>query len=167
MLCVRVHGCDPGRVSDGSRLALYSKLSPSIKCPSSIFFWQHVMCFVLCSYLFVVFFFFNALVGGLYYCRCSSEIFSCPADHAPEWQPRILPGMVEARSVNVKLVRSPFLTSHKWRGLLYPPGVWFADVMTSFSGSTFVLLCFVFSLYALVETAALRSIALFELQAPR
>ena len=29
-------------------------------------------------------------------------IFSCPADHVPDWQPRILLGMVEARSVNVK-----------------------------------------------------------------
>ena len=29
-------------------------------------------------------------------------IFLCPADHVPDWQPRILLGMVEARSVNVK-----------------------------------------------------------------
>ena len=28
--------------------------------------------------------------------------FSCPADHVPDCQPRILLGMVEARSVNVK-----------------------------------------------------------------
>ena len=27
-------------------------------------------------------------------------IFFCPADHVPDWQPRILLGMVEARSVN-------------------------------------------------------------------
>ena len=27
---------------------------------------------------------------------------------------------------------------------LYSPGVWFADAMTSFSGVTFVLFCFVF-----------------------
>ena len=27
---------------------------------------------------------------------------------------------------------------------LYPPGVWFTDAMTSFSGVTFVLFCFVF-----------------------
>ena len=26
----------------------------------------------------------------------------CPADHVPDWQPRIVLGMVEARSVNVK-----------------------------------------------------------------
>ena len=29
-------------------------------------------------------------------------IFFCPADHVSDWQPRILLGMVEARSVNVK-----------------------------------------------------------------
>ena len=28
--------------------------------------------------------------------------FFCPADHVSDWQPRILLGMVEARSVNVK-----------------------------------------------------------------
>ena len=38
MLRVWVHGCDPGRVPDGSRLALRQTLS--IKCPSSIFFWH-------------------------------------------------------------------------------------------------------------------------------
>ena len=29
-------------------------------------------------------------------------IFFCPADHVPDWQPRVLLGMVEARSVNVE-----------------------------------------------------------------
>ena len=29
-------------------------------------------------------------------------IFVSPADHAPDWQPRILLGIVEARSINVK-----------------------------------------------------------------
>ena len=29
-------------------------------------------------------------------------IFFCPADHVPDWQPRVLLGMVEARSLNVK-----------------------------------------------------------------
>ena len=32
-------------------------------------------------------------------------IFSCPADNVPDWQPRILLGMVEARSVNVMNTR--------------------------------------------------------------
>ena len=43
MLRVWVHGCDPGRVSDGSRLALCQTLS--IECPSSIFFWH--ACFAI------------------------------------------------------------------------------------------------------------------------
>ena len=37
MLCVWVHGCDPGRLSDGSRLVLYKTLY-NIECPSPIFF---------------------------------------------------------------------------------------------------------------------------------
>ena len=46
-----------------------------------------VFCFVLCSrWSFVD----------------ASLIFSCPEDHVPDWQPRILLGMVDARSVNVK-----------------------------------------------------------------
>ena len=36
-----LHGCDPGRVSDGSRLALYQ--THFIECPFSIFLW-HVLC---------------------------------------------------------------------------------------------------------------------------
>ena len=48
MLCVWVHGCDPERVSDGSRLALNQTLS--IECPSPIFFW-HVLCFIVPLFL--------------------------------------------------------------------------------------------------------------------
>ena len=89
MLCVWVHGCDPWRVSDGSRLALYQTLS--IKCPSSIFFRQHVLCvtvpfflsfFVLFLFLFcfcfcfvVVFVLFLFFMLSLELCRCSSDLF--------------------------------------------------------------------------------------------
>ena len=96
---VWVHGCDPGRVSDGSRLALSQTLS--IECPSSIFFW-HVYFAILVpfslSFLFVFFFcpHYWSLVD------VPLMISFCPADHAPDWQPRIVLGMVEARSVNVK-----------------------------------------------------------------
>ena len=94
-----VHGCEPGRVSDGSRLALCQTLS--IECPSSIFFWHVYFCYS-CSFLFVVF-----CVFVFFFCSHWSVvdvplIFFCPADHVPDWQPRILLGMVEARSVNVK-----------------------------------------------------------------
>ena len=98
-----MHGCDPGRVSDGSRLALYQTLS--IECPSSTFFFfsfflAGVFCY--CSFFFVVsvsfrFVFFCSLVGAFFF-----FFFFCPADHVPDWQPRILLGIVEARSVNVK-----------------------------------------------------------------
>ena len=76
MLRVWAHGCDTGRVSDGSRLALCQTLS--IECPSSIFFWHDVYFVILVpfSLLFLFVFFF-----------CSHWslvdvplIFFCPAD---------------------------------------------------------------------------------------
>ena len=56
-----------------------------------------------CSFLFVVF----VLFRSVFFCSRRSFvdvplIFFCPADHVPDWQPRLLLGMVEARSVNVK-----------------------------------------------------------------
>ena len=92
MLCVWVHGCDPGRVSDGSRLALpYTKLVLS----SALLLSFSGMCFVLlCSFLFDVFIWF------CFHSRWSfldvPLIFSCPAHHVPDWQPPTLLGMVEA-----------------------------------------------------------------------
>ena len=72
MLRLWVHGCDPGRVSDGSRLALCQTLS--IECPSSIFFW-HVYFAILVSFslsfLFVSVFLLLSLELG----RCSSDLF--------------------------------------------------------------------------------------------
>ena len=49
---------------------------------------------------------------------------------------------------------------------LYPPGIWFADVMTHFSGVTFVLFCFVF---VFTLSLKLRPIvqSFFDMQAPR
>ena len=93
-----VHGCDPGTVSDGSRLALYQTLS--IECPSSIFFW-HIFCYC-CSFLFVgsVLFRYVSFFSSRLSFVDIPLIFFCPADHVPDWQPRIYLGMVEARSVN-------------------------------------------------------------------
>ena len=100
MLRVWVHGCDPGRVPDGSRLVLCQTLS--IECPSSIFFW-HVYFAVLVPFsllflkkMFVFFFCSHWILVDV------PLISFCPADHVPDWQPRIVLGMVEARSVNVK-----------------------------------------------------------------
>ena len=68
------------------------------------FFYLFPACvFCFCSFLFVVF----VLFCLCFFCFRSSFvdvplIFFCPADHVPDWQPRILLDMVEARSVNVK-----------------------------------------------------------------
>ena len=66
--CVWVHGCDPGRVSDGSRLALYQTLA--IECPS--IFFGHVICVIIVPlflsffcFCFLLLFCFHALVGAL------------------------------------------------------------------------------------------------------
>ena len=116
MLRAWVHGYDPGRVSDGSRLALCQ--TPSIKCPSSIFFW-HVYFVILVP--FSLSFFFVCVF--IFYLFCSHWslvdvplIFFCPADHVPDWQPRILLGMVEARSVNVK--KPTTTTTAYWYNLI-------------------------------------------------
>ena len=45
-------------------------------------------------------FLFYALVGV-------PVVFSCSVDHISGWQPRILPGKVEAQSVKVKNTRTP------------------------------------------------------------
>ena len=45
MLCVWVHRCDPGRVSDGSRLALYQTLSIDYRVP---FFFYLLLACVYC-----------------------------------------------------------------------------------------------------------------------
>ena len=71
MLRVWVHGCDPGRVSDGSRLALCQTLF--IECPSSIFFWYVYFAILVpffLSFLFVSVFLLLSLELG----RCSSDL---------------------------------------------------------------------------------------------
>ena len=92
-----VHGCEPGRVSDGSRPALCQTLS--IECRSLSF---SDLCILLFMFLSLC-----RLCVCVFLCSHWSLvdvplIFFCPADHVPDWQPRVLLGMVEARSVNVK-----------------------------------------------------------------
>ena len=67
MLRVWLHGCDPGRVSDGSRLALYQTLS--IKCLSCIFFWR-VYFVIVPFFLSFLFRFVVFLLLSLELCRC-------------------------------------------------------------------------------------------------
>ena len=45
--------------------------------------------------------------------------FSCPADHVPDWQPRILLGMVEARLVNVKNTQHTHTHTHTHCRILF------------------------------------------------
>ena len=57
--------------------------------------------------LFVLFCFISVLFVMFLLCSRWSFvdvplIFPCPADHVPDWEPRTLLGMVEARSVNVE-----------------------------------------------------------------
>ena len=69
----------------------------------------------MCMLFKVVPFFLSFFVLFLLYLFCSRWsfvdvplIFFCPADHVPGWQPRILLGMVEARSANVKKTTTTF-----------------------------------------------------------
>ena len=72
MLRVWVHACDPERVSDGSRLALFQALS--IECPSSIFFW-HVYFVILVPFSLSFLFVCVSLLLSLELCRCSLDLF--------------------------------------------------------------------------------------------
>ena len=54
MLCVWVHGCDPGRLSDGSRLELYQK-TLSRECSSPILFIFLACALWYCSSFFLSF----------------------------------------------------------------------------------------------------------------
>ena len=87
----------------------YAKLCPS-NAPRLSF---PDLCILLFQFLslcrFFFFFFFSSFFCVFVFLFCSHWslvdvplIFFCPADHVPDWQPRVLLGMVEARSVNVK-----------------------------------------------------------------
>ena len=104
-----VHGCEPGRVSDGSRPALCQTLS--IECRSFIF---SDLCILLFLFLSLC-----RLCVCVFLCSHWSLvdvplIFFCPADHVPDWQPRVLLGMVEARSVNVKKTTTGYGTAESF-----------------------------------------------------
>ena len=63
-----------------------------------------------CSFLFDVFCLFVFFFCSHWSLVDVALIFFCPADHVPDWQPRILLGMVEARSVNAKKTTCNLLT---------------------------------------------------------
>ena len=90
------------RAGEGIRWLAAGTMPNSLyRMPLVYLFLTCVFCYS-CSFLFVVF-----CVFVFFFCSHWSLvdvhlIFVCPADHVPDWQPRVLLGMVEARSVNVK-----------------------------------------------------------------
>ena len=83
----------------------YAKLSLS-NAPRLSFSDLCILLFLFLSLGRFFFFFFFCVVVFFFCSHCSLVdvplIFFCPADHVPDWQPRVLLGMVEARSVNGK-----------------------------------------------------------------
>ena len=83
-----------------------------------------------------------------------------------------VPAVVEARSVNVVFVVDSHWFACPCRHIaisganLYPPRVWFADVMMSFSGVASVLFCFVFFFMLSLKPRPFVQ-SFFDMQAPR
>ena len=112
---LRVFGCMVAS-RGGYRMARgwhYAKLSLS-NAPRLSFSGLCILLFLLlslCRFCVFVFFFCS------HWSLVDVPLISfCPADHVPDWQPHILLGMVEARSVNVKKT-----TTHTPRPSEHPP----------------------------------------------
>ena len=106
-----VHGCEPGR-DQMARGRHYAKLSLSNAARLSF----SDLCILLFMFLSLC-----RLCVCVFLCSHWSLvdvplIFFCPADHVPDWQPRVLLGMVEARSVNVKKTTTTTTTSRGHTG---------------------------------------------------
>ena len=69
-------------------------------------------------------------------------IFFCPADHVPDWQPRVLLGMVEARSVNVKKT-----TTTTWLRRILMSITYLSVSLTNNSNSRYNLLLYCIDYY--------------------
>ena len=92
--------------------------------PNSLYRMPLVYLFLTCVFCYSCSFLFFFCVFVFFFCSHWSLvdvplIFFCPADHVPDWQPRVLLGMVEARSVNVKKTKTTTLFWHAPL-LLYP-----------------------------------------------
>ena len=75
--------------------------------PNSLYRVPFVYLFLACVFVILVSLSLSFLFVFFFFCSHWSLVdvpltFFCPADRVPDWQPRILLGMVEARSVNVK-----------------------------------------------------------------
>ena len=91
--------------------------------------------------------------GGTTACSCMSE-----RDGKDQ-------GEDSPKTSGLVLVCSPLLTSHKWRELV-PSVRLVCSVMTSFSGVTFVLFCFVFVFMLSLKPRPIVQSS-FDMQAPR
>ena len=65
-------------------------------------------------------------------------IFFCPADHVPDWQPRVLLGMVEARSVNVKKTTTTTTVTYELPTTAENTAVFYRGNLTETSPSCFL-----------------------------
>ena len=96
-------------VIDAMRLGAWLRSGEDIEWLAAGTIPNFVYVFCFCSLFFVVFVLFLlcffAFVG-------SSELF-LPGNYVPDWQPRILLGMVEARPVNVKKTTTATLYKHE------------------------------------------------------
>ena len=103
MLCLwvqmrDVNSCDPGG-GGGYRMAIIAAGGIPNSFYRVLFFYLFLArACVIVRFFLSFLLLFHALVGAV----DVSLIYSCSADHVPDWQPRVLLGMVEARSVNVK-----------------------------------------------------------------
>ena len=98
-------------------LAAGTMLNSLYRMPLVYLFLACVFCYS-CSFLFVVFGMFVFFFCSHWSLVDVPLIFFCPADHVPDWQPRILLGMVEARSVNVKKTTTTTTT----KSIIYTTG---------------------------------------------
>ena len=108
-----VHGCEPGREGIGW-LAAGTMPNSLYRMPLVYLSLACVFCYT-CSFLFVV-----CCVFVFFFCSHWSLvdiplISFCGVDHVSDWQPRILLGMVEARSVNVKKTTTEQLRTEKMK----------------------------------------------------
>ena len=89
---------------------------------------------------------------SFYVCLIGVPLTSfCPADHVPDWQPRKLLGMVEARSVNVKKTTT---TTTKYEGLFCTENVILSCVPSAVRICCLYRKLFCFYKYAHTNTAA-------------
>ena len=109
MLCLWVHMQDSFNLGGGIGWLAAGGI------PNSLYRMPFFYLLLACALCYYCFFFLLFLFCFVFVFMLSLEfvdvilIFSCPADHVPNWQPRTLLGMVEARSVNVKNIHTQMM----------------------------------------------------------